>query len=272
MLVRRLARPMLSSIFIYGGFNSVRNPDRSVPAAEPFLDKLRGLLPQQAADLIPQDPATAVRLNGAVQVVGGLMLATGKFPRVAALALAGSMVPTTLAGHAFWQEDDPAKRSQQQLQFIKNVSLIGGLLIAAADTGGKPSLAWRGRAAAHHAGEAVASALPSSSDNSETVASLKDTLSTVADAARVHGQHLAEVVKEQAPVVADAARVHGQHLAEVVKEQAPVVADAAREHGEALADAAREQAPVVAEAVRQRGGEFSRKAAEAARQARAQVS
>ncbi|GAB3496660.1 DoxX family membrane protein [Flexivirga lutea] len=253
MLVRRLARPMLSSIFLTAGFNSLRNPDRPAPAAAPVVDKLRSLLPPQLSSLVPSDPATAVRVNGAVHVVGGLMLATGRFPRVASAVLAASLVPTTLAGHAFWQEDDPAKRAQQQIHFFKNVSLFGGLLIAAVDTEGKPSAVWRSKAAAHRAGEAVSSALPSGSDSSDTVQSLKETVG-----------HVAEAAKE-----------HGAHWASVAKEQAPVVAEAMKERGEAVAEAARENAPVVAEAVRDRGGKAGRQAAKqaakAAAQARAQL-
>lgn len=253
MLVRRLARPMLSSIFVTSGFSAIRNPDPKAPIAAPFLDKLRSVLPAQAAALIPADAATAVRVNGGVQIVGGLLLATGRVPRVASLALAGSLVPTTLAGHAFWQEDDPTKRAQQQIQFFKNVSLMGGLLIAAVDTEGKPSAAWRTRAAAQHAGDAVASALPSGSDSSDTVSSLKETVGHVAEAAKEHSAHWASVAKEQAPVVAEAAKEHGAHWASVAKEQAPVVADAVRERGGKA------------------GRRAAKRASKAARQARAQL-
>ena len=34
-------------------------------------------------------------------------------------------------------------RAQQRIQFLKNLAIFGGLLIAAADTAGRPSLAWR---------------------------------------------------------------------------------------------------------------------------------
>ncbi|WP_446665659.1 DoxX family protein [Flexivirga sp. B27] len=252
MIVRRLARPMLSSIFVVAGFNSLRNPDHAAPAAAPVLDKCRAMLPQQVASLVPADPATGVRVNGAVHVVGGLLLATGKFPRVASSVLAATLVPTTLAGHPFWQEDDPAKRAQQQIHFFKNVSLFGGLLIAAVDTEGKPSVAWRSRAAAQHAGEAVSSSL-SSGEGADTISSFKETVGNVAEAAKEHSAHLADVAKEQAPVVAEAAR----------------------ERGEAVAEAFREHGPVVAEAVRERGGRAGRRAAKqaakAAKQARAQL-
>jgi uncharacterized membrane protein YphA (DoxX/SURF4 family) len=87
---------------------------------------------------IPSDPKTLVRVNGAVQIVSGLMLATGKAPRLAAAALATSLVPTTLAAHRFWDEGDPATASQQRTLFFKNLSAGGGLLLAAVDTEGKP--------------------------------------------------------------------------------------------------------------------------------------
>lgn len=155
MLVRRLARPMLSSIFVTSGFNAIRNPDPKAPIAAPFLDKMRSVLPAQAAALIPADAATAVRVNGGVQIVGGLLLATGRVPRVASLALAGSLVPTTLAGHPFWQEDDKAAKANQKAHFVKNLSILGGLLIAAGDTAGRPSLGWRARKAAGSASQRV---------------------------------------------------------------------------------------------------------------------
>jgi putative oxidoreductase len=78
-------------------------------------------------------------------MAAGGLLALGRLPRLSALALAGSLVPTTLAGHRFWSETDPAKRSMQQIQFFKNVSMLGGLLLAAVDTSGKPSIGWRAR-------------------------------------------------------------------------------------------------------------------------------
>jgi uncharacterized membrane protein YphA (DoxX/SURF4 family) len=68
-----------------------------------------------------------------VQVGGGALLAVGIFPRLAGLALAGSLVPTTFAGHPFWQIEDPTQRAQQRVHFLKNAAILGGLLIAAFD-------------------------------------------------------------------------------------------------------------------------------------------
>jgi putative oxidoreductase len=65
--------------------------------------------------------------------------------------LAASLIPTTAAGHRFWEVEDKAQRSQQKLHFFKNLSVMGGLIIAAGDTEGKPGVAWRTRRVAKDA-------------------------------------------------------------------------------------------------------------------------
>jgi len=95
----------------------------------------------------------AVGVWVSVKVVGAAAsaLATGRMPRLAATVLAASMVPTTLAGHAFWKAETPEERKRQILQFAKNVSVTGGLVLAAVDTEAKPGLAWRARDAGRKA-------------------------------------------------------------------------------------------------------------------------
>ena len=147
---RVFARPMLASMFLVGGFNAVRDPDRLAPRAQEVTDRVVPWL-QKAVPMLPSDPVALARLNGGLQLVAGAALATGKAPRLSAAALALSLVPTTAAGHRFWEEHDPAARSQQRLHFFKNVSMLGGLIIASGDTEGQPGLVWRTRRAAKDA-------------------------------------------------------------------------------------------------------------------------
>ncbi len=151
-LVRFLARPALSAIFISGGLRDVRKPHVVAPAAEAVTSKVSPLLqkalPPQVARLVPTDTLGLVRLNGAVHLVGGLLVATGKAPRLGATALAVSLIPTTIAGHAFWRESEEQARSGQKIHLFKNVAIMGGLLLAAVDTAGRPGLPWRARRAA----------------------------------------------------------------------------------------------------------------------------
>jgi uncharacterized membrane protein YphA (DoxX/SURF4 family) len=160
-LIRRTARPLLATVYISGGLKAVRHPETLTKTADDVAQAITTRVPA-----LPNDTESLVRLNGAVQLGAGLALATGKFRRLSALALVGSTVPTTLAAHRFWEETDPEVRAQQKAHFFKNLGLMGGLLLAAVDTEGAPSLTWRARrhakrlnAAVHSVGN-QASAVP----------------------------------------------------------------------------------------------------------------
>jgi putative oxidoreductase len=118
-----VSRPLIAGMFVYGGLDAFRNPSGKAPRAAKVTPAI--------ADAVGIDADTEqlVRLNGAVQVAAGTTLALGVFPRVSAVALAVSLVPTTLAGHRFWEEADEAARAQQTVQFLKNAAMMGGLLM-----------------------------------------------------------------------------------------------------------------------------------------------
>lgn len=112
---RRAGQALLGAMFMKLGFDAARQPGPRV---------------EKAASLgLPLDPELAVRGNGAAMVLGGAALALDKLPRLATLGLLASMIPTTLAGHPFW-ELEGAERKAQEIQFYKNMALIGGLLLA----------------------------------------------------------------------------------------------------------------------------------------------
>ena len=125
---------MLAAIFVVAGSATLLDPKRVAPKAEPVVTPLADKVPG-----VPADPEKAVQLNSAVQVAAGTTLGLGLLPRISALALAGSLVPTTLAGHRFWDVEDPADRAQQRIQFLKNLAMFGGLLLAATDRGHRNS-------------------------------------------------------------------------------------------------------------------------------------
>ena len=143
-LSRRIARPMLASVFFVGAANALRNSSALAPKAQPVTEKVAPVA-RKAVPVLPQDPEALVKINAGVQIVAALGLSTGRAPRICAAVLAASLVPTTVAGHPFWNVDDPASAQQQRLHFFKNLSTLGGLLIAAGDTDGKPGVAWRTR-------------------------------------------------------------------------------------------------------------------------------
>ena len=155
MLVRRIARPLLASSFIWGGIDTLRNPQSRVPGARPVVEAITDQADKQLPVQVPRDVEQWVKIDAGVKVGAGALFALGKFPRFSALLLAGSTVPTTLAGHRFWEHDDPKERFGQLSHFLKNLGLLGGLLLAAVDTEGKPSVGYRARRAAHKAAEST---------------------------------------------------------------------------------------------------------------------
>ncbi|HEY4023418.1 MAG TPA: DoxX family protein [Pseudonocardiaceae bacterium] len=128
-MIRRLAKPLIAAIFIVGGIDTLRHPEAKIAQVEPFLRKALGSVQDSLPEQVPTDPATLVKLDAAVKVGAGLALALGKFPRLAAFALAVGLIPTSLGAHAFWEHEDPKARAAQQVQFVKNLGLLGGLLL-----------------------------------------------------------------------------------------------------------------------------------------------
>ena len=122
--IRTLARPLLASIFISSGASQLRDHSFVTAAAENA-----GLA----------EPELLAKAHVYSSLVGGLALATGRFPRLAALGLAVNLVPTTIVGHNFWSAPADQKMTQQ-INFFKNLSILGGLIMTAIDTGGRESL------------------------------------------------------------------------------------------------------------------------------------
>jgi uncharacterized membrane protein YphA (DoxX/SURF4 family) len=269
MLIRRIARPMLSAVFISRGVDALRSPKPAADAARPTLEGL-SKLPDPVGTNVPSDAEKVARINAAVQIGGGLLLATGKLPRVASAALALSVVPGSLGGHTFWSESDPQRKTDERRAFLTDISLIGGLIIAAADTEGKPGLGWRGRRAAHKVSEAMTAALPVGAATGGALAdsALADKVGhglqvgaergrELAHVARERGTELADVARERAPVLAEAALERAAELAEVARERGAEWAEVARERGGDWAEVARERAPEYADVARERAGELA---------------
>jgi uncharacterized membrane protein YphA (DoxX/SURF4 family) len=242
MLIRRIARPLLAATFIGQGVEALRNPKSAADAARSTLDGL-GTLPEPVSARVPTDAETVARINGAVQVGGGLLLASGKLPRLASAALAITVVPGSLGGHLFWNEVDPQRKAEGRRAFLIDLSLIGGLIVAAVDTEGRPSLGWRGRRAAHKVSVAVTSALPAGAASGVTLAdtALTEKVGHGVQVGTERGRELAHVAGARGSEWVDAARERLPELADAARERGGELADLARERGAELADTARTQ-------------------------------
>jgi len=120
-LVGRLA---LAAMFLWSGYGKLAYMDANVGYMTAF-----GL------------PAAGLLIWGAllVELVGGAMLVTGWKARGAAVVLAVFTVVATFVFHAYW--NSPADQAlNQQIHFMKNVAIIGGLLGVVAHGSGRFAL------------------------------------------------------------------------------------------------------------------------------------
>jgi putative oxidoreductase len=75
----------------------------------------------------------------ALELGGGLSVLLGWKARTGAKALMLVLVPATLTFHGFWHEPEADFR-EQLLQFLKNVSILGGLILVAVHGAGPWSI------------------------------------------------------------------------------------------------------------------------------------
>ncbi|MEU2202677.1 DoxX family membrane protein [Isoptericola sp. NPDC019482] len=147
MLLRRIARPLLAAPFVYDGIQAVLHPAEHVDAAregstlvtdavgaEPLSERQLGLL---------------VRAHGAVTAVAGVLLAVGRTPRTAALALAALTAPLAVAHQPFTSKG--AERSLRTAAFVKDLGKVGAAVIAGVDLEGRPGVTYRVQQARTHA-------------------------------------------------------------------------------------------------------------------------
>lgn len=149
-ITRRLARPLLASVFLVGGAQVLRDPAAAAVQARSFSDRVGPALRARGIPL-PQDPLLLARANAVVQLGAAAALATGRAPRTSAAVLIASLVPSTILAHPFWSATDPEERRHHVRQAAKNASVAGGLVLAAVDTEGRPGVLWRTRRAARDA-------------------------------------------------------------------------------------------------------------------------
>jgi putative oxidoreductase len=63
----------------------------------------------------------------AIEVLGPIALVVGLFPRWTALALFAFVAAAIATSHRYWEFQEPARRVQE-VNFFKNIAILGGLL------------------------------------------------------------------------------------------------------------------------------------------------
>lgn len=73
----------------------------------------------------------AVPLSGAIALLGGLSILLGFKARYGAWLIVIFLVPVTLMIHNYWTVAEPMMRQMQQVNFMKNLAMLGAALLIA---------------------------------------------------------------------------------------------------------------------------------------------
>lgn len=112
----RLGRFLLSVIFILSGLGKI-----------PHFSAVAGMMASKGIPLA----SVALVITLIIEIGGGLLLLAGYKARYAAIVLAIWLIPVTLTFHNFWAYQGQLQQ-EQVVNFLKNLAIIGGLLLVAA--------------------------------------------------------------------------------------------------------------------------------------------
>ena len=114
-----VGRVLLGGFFLFQAYNHFKNQ-----TALSHYAKAKGL----------PVPSAAVFISGIFLLLGGLSIVIGFEMILGMWLLVLFLIPTTFMMHGFWKETDPQVRASEQIQFSKNLAIMGALLIMIAMT------------------------------------------------------------------------------------------------------------------------------------------
>lgn len=121
------ARIAMTVVFAYSGFGKLSDFQATVG----YMDSLHAPMPQLAA-----------LIAVAMELVVGIALMLGLWVRPLSLLLALFALAASVLGHPFWTMEG-ADRAMNLIQFLKNLSIAGGLLLLVVTGGGRYGLSGR---------------------------------------------------------------------------------------------------------------------------------
>ncbi|TSC68033.1 MAG: hypothetical protein G01um101472_186 [Parcubacteria group bacterium Gr01-1014_72] len=109
-----VGRVLLGGYFLMNAYNHLRRLEQTAGYA-----KFKGV----------PSPTLATAVTGLLLLLGGLSILLGVRPLWGIVALLVFFVPVTFKMHAFWKETDGQAKIGEQVNFMKNLAIIGALLI-----------------------------------------------------------------------------------------------------------------------------------------------
>ena len=112
-----LGRLLFGGFFLYNGVNHILN---------------RKTLSQYAGSKKVPVPHVAVTGSGLALILGGASILLGIKPKLGAAVIIGFLAGVSPIMHDFWQAEDPNQRTNDMVNFAKNMALLGGAAALAA--------------------------------------------------------------------------------------------------------------------------------------------
>lgn len=109
-----IGRILFGGFFLFSGINHFRH--------------VAAMAPYAVSKGVPA-PKGAVIVSGVLILLGGLSVLLGFWPPIGALLIAIFLVVVTPKMHAFWKVSEPTQRMGEQINFMKNLALLGATLI-----------------------------------------------------------------------------------------------------------------------------------------------
>ena len=132
IVISVLGRALLSVIFILAGINKILNWGSSEHVLMQALVSARAHMGfpfiDSALQIMQQHISLCLVLATMAELFGGLLVFLGMFVRFGAFLLVMYLIPTTFLFHAFWRLAPP-ESDIQVVMFMKNITILGGLLV-----------------------------------------------------------------------------------------------------------------------------------------------
>ncbi len=109
-----LGRVLLGGYFIKSGYNHFKN-----------LGMLTGYAGSKGVPM----PKEAVLLTGLMMFLGGLGILLGVYVQISVLLISLFLLSTLIKMHRYWEITDPMTRMGEQVNFYKNLGLLGAILM-----------------------------------------------------------------------------------------------------------------------------------------------
>lgn len=145
MLLRRLARPLFASWFVAEGLDVVRHPAAHTADVRGALAMIQRRTGVELPALSDRQLTSAVQAHGVAIAGAGALLAAGRAPRTAALALAVLTAPLVVVNLPDKEADgrDKVLAKGRRERFVRALAFTGGAILVGVDREGRPGVSWR---------------------------------------------------------------------------------------------------------------------------------